>query len=229
MTTAPPRLDDPTRVLIVDDHPIVREGLAALIKRRPDMTVVAQAVSGREAVAAYRMHQPDVMLIDLRMPEMDGVSAIEAIRKEFPAARLLVLTTFDGDEDIHRALRAGAMGYLLKDAPRGQLVEAIRAVAAGQTILPANVAARLAERTMTPEITAREREVLTLIAGGKSNQEIGVALMITEGTVKVHVNNILTKMNVNDRTQAVILALKRGILHLEAASDTPGRRGVETD
>jgi len=227
MTTTTPRSENPTRVLIVDDHPIVREGLTALIKRRPDMTVVAQAVSGRDAVAAYRMHRPDVMLIDLRMPEMDGVSAIEAIRKEFPSARLLVLTTYDGDEDIHRALRAGAMGYLLKDAPRGQLVEAIRAVAAGQTILPANVAARLAERTMTPEITAREREVLTLIASGKSNQEIGVALMITEGTVKVHVNNILTKMNVNDRTQAVILALKRGILHLEAASDATGRRGME--
>jgi two-component system NarL family response regulator len=204
-----------TRVLIADDHPIVREGLAAMIDRRPDMKVVAQAGTGREAIAQYRIHRPDVALMDLRLPDLDGVQAIEAIRTDFPNARILVITTFDGDEDIHRALHAGASGYLMKDAPREHLMEAIRVVAAGQTCVPQRVAAKLAERESVPEISGREREVLRLIAQGKSNQEIAVALTITAGTVKAHVNNILTKLNVRDRTQAVTQALKRGILHLE--------------
>jgi DNA-binding NarL/FixJ family response regulator len=204
-----------TRILIADDHPIVREGLAAMIDRRPDMKVVAQAGNGREAVAQYRIHRPDVVLMDLRLPQMDGVQAVEAIRAEFPNARVLIITTFDGDEDIHRAIQAGARGYLLKDAPREHLMEGIRTVAAGNTCMPQNVAAKMAERQAIPEMSPREREVLRLIAEGMSNQEIGSALMITEGTVKVHVNSILTKMKVRDRTQAVTQALKRGILRLE--------------
>jgi two-component system NarL family response regulator len=201
--------------MIVDDHPIVREGLVALIGRRPDMDVVAEASNGREAVACYRTHLPDVTLMDLRLPEMDGVTAIQMICSEFPGARFLVLTTYDGDEDIHRALRAGARGYLLKDAPRGHLMDAIRAVREGQAYLPGDVTAKLAERVTVQEVSAREREVLHLIAQGRSNHEIGAALFITEGTVKVHVNNILTKLGARDRTQAVTVAIRRGILRLE--------------
>jgi len=202
------------RLLIADDHPVVREGLAAMIERRADMTVVAEASSGQEALELYRLHQPDVVLMDLRMPQMDGVSAITAIRAEFPGARIIVLTTFDGDEDIYRGLRAGAKGYLLKDAGREALLEAIRGVHAGQTRIPADVASKLAERMSGPELTPREREVLELMVSGKSNQEIGSHLFIAEGTVKAHVNNILAKLDVNDRTQAVTTAIKRGIVHL---------------
>jgi DNA-binding NarL/FixJ family response regulator len=204
-----------TSVLIVDDHPIVREGLAAMIERRPDMTVVAQAASGREAVVMYSAFQPDVTLMDLRLPEMDGVTAITEIRKEFPTARFLVLTTYDGDDDIHRALRAGAMGYLLKDTPREQLMDAIRAVRNGQFSLPDNVSMKLAQRMTIQELTPREREVLCHIAQGMSNQEIGVALGVTEGTIKVHVNSLLTKLGVSDRTHAVTTGLRRGLLRLE--------------
>lgn len=212
---APTEARSQTRVLIVDDHPVVREGLAAMIERRPDMTVVAQAGNGREAIRLYRQHQPDVTLMDLRLPEMDGVAAIQEIRKEYPAARVLVLTTYDGDDDIHRALQAGAMGYLLKDAPRERLMDTIRAVRAGQMSLPTEVGAKLALRLTAQSVTAREREVLQLIAQGKSNQEIGRHLSITEGTVKLHVNSIMAKLGASDRTHAVTIALKRGIFHLE--------------
>lgn len=211
-TTLP---ENQTSVLIVDDHPIVREGLAAIIERRPDMTVIAQAGNGREALVMYRALQPDVTLMDLRLPEMDGVTAIAEIRKEFPSARVLVLTTYDGDEDIHRALRAGAMGYLLKDAPREQLIEAIRSVRDDQYSLPQSVSAKMAQRLMAQELTPREREVLRHIARGMSNQEVGAALGVTEGTIKVHVNNLLSKLGVSDRTGAVTTALRRGILRLE--------------
>jgi two-component system NarL family response regulator len=204
------------RILIADDHPVVREGVAAMIERRPDMTVVAEAATGREAVAAYRAAQPDVVLMDLRMPEMTGVEAIGAIRGEFPGARIIVLTTYDGDEDIYRGLQAGARAYLLKDAPRDELLDAIRAVHAGQSRIPPAVAARLAERVLAgPQLTARELEVLRGIVAGRSNKEIGAALSIGEGTVKAHVNNILGKLGVNDRTQAVTTALQRGIVHLD--------------
>jgi len=203
------------RTMVVDDHPIVREGLAAIIERRPDMTVVAEAGSGAEAIALYKIHQPDITLMDLRLPEMDGVAAIQAIRAGAPEARILVVTTYDGDEDIYRALRAGAKGYILKDAPREQLLEAIRSVHAGKSFIAANVASKLGERVTAQEITAREREVLQLISDGKSNQEIGRILSISEGTVKGHVVNILTKLEANDRTQAVTNALKRGIIRLE--------------
>jgi two-component system NarL family response regulator len=203
------------RILIVDDHPVVREGLAAIINRQPDMLVVAEANNGQQAIESFRQHALDVTLMDLRMPVVNGVEAITAIRKEFPDSRFIVLTTYDGDEDIFRALQAGAQGYLLKDMFREELLDAIRAVHAGRRRIPNAVATRLAERMSHTELTSRELEVLRLIAGGKSNKEIGAALDITEGTVKGHVNNILSKLNVSDRTQAVTTALQRGIVHLD--------------
>ena len=203
------------RLLIADDHCVMREGLAALIELQPDMTVVGEARNGREAIELFRAQQPDVMLMDLRMPEMDGVEATTAISEEFPAAHILVLTTYDGDEDIYRGLHAGAKGYLLKDAGREELLEAIRAVNAGKTRIPPDVAAKLVIRMRGPELSARERQVLHLMALGKSNQQIGAALFITEATVKTHVNNILNKLEVSDRTQAVTTALRRGLVYLE--------------
>ncbi len=206
---------DPIRILIADDHPIVREGLVALLNRRPDMQVVAEVSDGRAVVQAFEEHRPDVTLLDLRMPEMGGVEAIETIRRQEPGARIIVLTTFDGDEDIYRAIQAGARAYLLKDTPRQELLETIRAVHAGQRRLPPDVAARLAGRMLAPDLTPRELMVLQQLVAGKSNREIGLALGITEGTVKVHVNSILAKLDVSDRTQAVTEALRRGIVHLE--------------
>ncbi len=185
-----------------------------MIDRRPDMTVVAQAENGRAALTAFATHLPDVTLMDLQMPEMGGVDAIRALRASHPHARFVVLTTFDGDEDIYRALEAGAMAYLLKDAPREELLDAIRTVHAGGKRIPSEVAAKLTERMFSQELTDRELEVLKLIVAGKSNKEIGEALFITEGTVKVHVNAILGKLGVSDRTQAVTTALKRGIVKL---------------
>lgn len=206
---------DAIRVLIVDDHPVVREGLAAMIDRRADMTVVATAENGQTAVERFHTHQPDVTLMDLRMPELGGVDAIRAIRGDFPQARIIVLTTYDGDEDIYRGLQAGARAYLLKDTPRAELLDTIRAVAAGQRRIPPEVAAKMAERMLEPELTPRELEVLELIVAGQSNREIGLALSITEGTVKAHVNNLLGKLGVADCTQAVTAALRRGIVHLD--------------
>lgn len=203
------------RVLLVDDHPVVREGMAALLNRRADMDVVAEAENGRIAQTLYQQHQPDIVLMDLRMPEMGGVDAISAIRDDDPNAKIIVLTTYDGDEDIFRGLQAGAKAYLLKDTPRDDLLDTIRAVNAGQRRIPPDIAAKLAERMMGPSLTEREMDVLKLIVAGQSNREIGQELSITEGTVKAHVNNLLGKLNVNDRTQAVTEALRRGIVHLE--------------
>jgi DNA-binding NarL/FixJ family response regulator len=202
------------RLLLVDDHPVVREGLAALLGRQTDLQVVAEASNGRQAIDLFRQHQPDLVLMDLQMPELGGVEAIKTIRAEFPTARFIVLTTFDGDEDIFRALQAGAQGYLLKDAPREELLAAIRTVASGGKHIAPEVAAKLADRLLLPELTERELAVLKLIVTGRSNKEIGSALTITEGTVKVHVNNLLSKLGVSDRTQAATEALRRGIVHL---------------
>lgn len=202
------------KILIVDDHPVVRDGLSAIISRRSDMEVVGEAENGTQAVALFRAHQPDVTLLDLQLPELSGVQVITTLRAEFPQARFIVLTTFDGDEDIYRALRAGAQAYLLKGTPREELLDAIRAVHGGQKRIPPDVAAKLAERMALPELTERELDVLQLIVAGQSNKEIGATLFITEGTVKVHVNSLLGKLGVQDRTQAVTEALKRGIVKL---------------
>lgn len=204
----------PIRVLISDDHPFMREGLAAVLDYKPDMTVVGQACNGREAVELFCQHQPDITLMDLRMPELSGVEAIAIICAEFATARIIVLTTYDGDEDIYRGLRAGAKGYVLKDAEPDELTTAIRVVYSGQQYIPPAVGAKLAERLGSPELSDRELEVLRLMATGKSNLEISTALSIAEGTVKFHVKNILSKLAVGDRTQAMIVALKRGIITL---------------
>jgi two-component system, NarL family, response regulator len=205
----------PIRVLIADDHPIVREGLHAVLSDQPDLEVVGQAASGAEAVTLALAHRPDVILMDLRMPGMNGVEAIAAIKAQWAEAHVIVLTTYDGDEDIYRALQTGAQAYLLKDTPRAALLEAIRAVARGQKRLPPEVAARLMERMSAEALTEREVDVLRLMARGRSNKAIGGELAITEGTVKFHVNNILGKLGADDRTQAVTIALQRGIIHLD--------------
>lgn len=205
----------PLRILIVDDHPIVRIGLAALIALQPDMCVAGEAEGGQKAVELFCRLRPDVVLMDLKMPGMDGVQAIAQIRRKCPSARILVLTTYDGDEDIYHGLQAGAQGYLLKDVHREELIQAIHTVAAGGKYIPSEIAARLAGFVFDQDLTEREMEVLHHLVAGKSNQEIGAALQITEGTVKSHVVRILHKLNVSDRTQAVIAALKRGFVRLE--------------
>jgi len=203
------------RILIADDHPVVRKGMALMLKHEPDMEVVGEAGNGREAVEMFRKHRPDVTLMDLKMPEMTGVEAITAIRSEYPAARIIVLTTYDGDEDIYQGLRAGAQAYLLKDATCEDLLDSMRAVHSGQKRIAHEAGMKLAERASFPDLTEREMDVLRMMAKGKSNQEISAALFIAEGTVKFHVNHILNKLDVNDRTQAVILALKRGLANLD--------------
>jgi DNA-binding NarL/FixJ family response regulator len=200
--------------MVVDDHHIVRSGLTALIVSEADMAVVAEATNGQEAIDLFRQHKPDVTLMDLRLPQVGGVQAITTIRKEFPGARIIVLTTYDGDEDIYRALQAGASGYLLKGMLAEELLEAIRAVHSGLRRIPAAVAQRLAERMSGAELTTREVDVLRLIVSGKSNKEIAAGLCISEATVKTHITNILGKLGANDRTQAATIALQRGIIHL---------------
>ena len=202
------------RILIADDHSVVREGLFSLVKRKSDMTVVAEANNGREAVDRWKDHRPDVTLLDLRMPELDGVGAIKEIREIDPNAHILVLTTFDGDEDIYRAIKAGAKGYLLKDTAREALMESIRRVHAGQTCIPPALAAKLADRVSGEALSAREIEVLQRIAAGKSNKEIGAELFISEGTVKTHVKSIFSKLDVVSRTEAVATATRRGLIQL---------------
>jgi two-component system NarL family response regulator len=206
----------PIRILIADDHPVVRSGITAMLEIDPaaNLHVVGQAKNGYEMVELFAQLQPDVGLVDLVMPEMGGVETIQQIRSQFPEARLLILTTYDGDEDIYRGLQAGAKAYLLKDAPREELLLCIQTVYAGRSFIPPKIGLRLAERMNSPVLSKREREILQLLAQGMSNLEIGAMLQITEGTVKSHVNNILNKLNVSDRTQAVMVALKRGLLRL---------------
>jgi two-component system NarL family response regulator len=205
---------DKIRLMVVDDQAVVRQGFVALINTVADMTVVVEGTNGREAVELYRLHRPDVTLMDLRMPDLSGVDAITTIRREFPDARFIVLTTYDGDEDIYRSLQAGAQGYLLKDVFFHELEDAIRKVNAGLRRIPNVIAERLAGRMGGSDLTGRELEVLEQIVRGGSNKEIAAALKISEATVKSHINNILGKLGVNDRTQAATTALQRGIIHL---------------
>jgi DNA-binding NarL/FixJ family response regulator len=204
----------PLRILVADDHFIVRSGLVAMIDSEPDMKVVAQATDGAQAVEAYARHRPDVALIDLRMPVAGGNQVIEEIRAAFPDAHLLVLTAYNGDEDIHRALASGAQGYLLKSSTGDDLLPAIRAVAAGDRWIPRDVASRLAVRRESDRLTQREIEVLREIARGRANKEIAVTLTISENTVKDHLKNILAKLQVAARTEAVTVAVQRGIIEL---------------
>jgi DNA-binding NarL/FixJ family response regulator len=201
-------------ILVADDHGVVREGLVSLIKRKSDMAVVGEASNGREAVDLWKEHRPDVTLLDLRMPELDGVGAIKEIRVLDPNAHIVVLTTFDGDEDIYRAIKAGAKAYLLKDTAREALMDCIRRVHAGETCIPPLLAAKLAERVSGEALSEREIEVLRRIAAGRSNKEIGSELFISEGTVKSHVKSIFAKLNVISRTEAVATATRRGLIRL---------------
>jgi DNA-binding NarL/FixJ family response regulator len=202
------------RILSVDDHSLAREGIATFIAGQPDMRLVAEASNGREAIHQFREHRPDVTLMDLQMPEMNGLDAIIAIRNEFCEARIIVLTTYKGDVQILRALKAGARGYLLKGLLRKELLEAIRAVLAGEKRIPPEVASQLAEHALDDSLTLREIDVLRLLAGGNANKLIAHQLSITEDTVKGHVKNILSKLGANDRTHAVTIAVKRGIIEL---------------
>jgi DNA-binding NarL/FixJ family response regulator len=202
------------RVFSVDDHPLLREGLAAIINNQPDMILVAQASNAQEAILQYRKHQPDVTLMDLRLPDKSGIDAIIAVRAEFPEARIIMLTTFEGDMEIQRALAAGARGYLLKSMPPKELVEVIRQVHAGKKRVPPQLAAQLAEHMSDDDLTARETEVLSQIAGGNRNRDIAEKLFITEETVKVHIKHIMEKLGASDRTQAVAIGVRRGIIQL---------------
>jgi DNA-binding NarL/FixJ family response regulator len=204
----------PIRILAADDHALLREGIAALVADQPDMKIVAEASTGRQAIEQFRMHKPDVTLMDLQMPEMNGIDAMIAVRGEFPDARFIVLTTYSGDVQVVRALKAGARAYLLKSHLRKELLDTIRAVHAGQKRIPADLAAQLADHLSDDSLTAREIEVLRLIASGNANKVIADKLCITEETVKGHVKNILSKLGANDRTHAVTIGLKRGIIDL---------------
>ena len=207
-------MSEKIRILVAEDHLVARVGVTTIVNMQPDMTVVAEAANGQQAVEMFRQHQPDVTLLDLRMPGMGGVEAAIAIRSEFPEARMIALTTYGGDEDIRRALAAGVQAYLTKDVLHDELLKAIRAVYAGQTYLPAAVAASLAAQLPRPDLSAREVQVLALIVRGLANKQIAFTLSIAEHTVKNHVKNILSKLGVQDRTQAATAAIQRGIIHL---------------
>ena len=202
------------RILTVDDHPLLRKGIAALVNVEPDLKLIAEASNGQEAVEAFRSHQPDVTLMDLQMPGLDGIEAISRIRSEFPDARIVVLTTYSGDAQVLRALRAGARGYILKGNVHKELLETIRAVHSGQKRIPPEIAAELAEHAADDELTPREIDVLELIATGNANKQIADHLSIGEATVKSHVSNIMSKLGANDRTHAVTIGLMRGIIKL---------------
>ncbi|MEM9089914.1 MAG: response regulator transcription factor [Cyanobacteria bacterium P01_F01_bin.53] len=205
----------PIQVLVVEDHNVVREGIVAILNQQENITVIAEAKNGREAIALHATHQPDITLMDLRMPKMEGLDAIVKIREASPNARIIILTTYDTDEDIYRGLQAGARGYLLKDATAKDLAKAVRQVHKGKRFIPSNVAMKLADRMETDELTNRERDVLQLMVLGSSTAGLAEALNISEGTVKFHVGHIFQKLGVNDRTQAVVVALRRGLVRLE--------------
>jgi two-component system NarL family response regulator len=207
--------DGRIRVLVADDHPVVRTGLSAVLVQEADLELVAEAENGQRAVALYREHQPDVCLMDLRMPVMDGVEAIQTITGEFPTARILALTTYEGDADIRRALEAGARGYLLKDMLLTDVIRAVRAVHKGERVIPNAVAARLAEFPERSDLTERELEILQLVARGLSNKDVARVIGRTDETVKIHLKNIFAKLGVADRTEAVTVALTRGLIHLD--------------
>jgi DNA-binding NarL/FixJ family response regulator len=202
------------RVLSVDDHALLREGIATIINHQADMVLVSQAACGKEAIQQYREHRPDVTLMDLRLPDLSGIDALIAIRAEFPEARIIMLTTFEGDVEIQRSLEAGARGYLLKNMPPGELVQVIRQVHAGKKRVPPELAAQLAEHMSDESLTAREVEVLRHVAGGNRNRDIAELLFISEETVKVHVKHIMDKLGAKDRTQAIAIAVRRGIIQL---------------
>ena len=202
------------RVLSVDDHPLLREGIEAIVNSQPDMVMVAQAATGAEAIQKFRESRPDVTLMDLRLPDMTGIDALIAIRSEFPHSRIMMLTTFEGDVDIQRALTAGALGYLLKNTPPKELLDAIRQVHAGKRRIPAEVAAQIAEHIADESLTAREIDVLRRLAGGNRNRDIAEDLRISEETVKVHVKHLMEKLGASDRTQALAIAVRRGIIQL---------------
>jgi DNA-binding NarL/FixJ family response regulator len=202
------------RVLSVDDHPLLRQGLAVMIENQPDMTLLPQAATANEAIRLFREYRPDVTLMDLRLPDISGIDALIAIRNEFPDARVIILTTFEGDVEIQRALAAGARGYVLKNSPANELLQAIRQVHAGKKRLPGPVASRLAEHMGMEELTAREVEVLLLVGEGNRNQDIADNLNISEETVKVHIKHIMEKLGARDRTQAITIAIRRGIITL---------------
>jgi len=202
------------RVLCVDDHPLLREGITAIINNQPDMTLIAEAATGTEAIRKFKQHRPDVTLMDLRLPDMSGVDALIAIRNEIPEARIIMLTTFEGDVEIHRALEAGARAYMLKSMPPKELIDVIRQVHAGKKKIPTEIATHLAEHLSDEALTEREVDVLKHIAGGNRNRDIAERLFISEETVKVHIKHIMEKLGASDRTQAVAIAVRRGIIQL---------------
>jgi DNA-binding NarL/FixJ family response regulator len=202
------------RVLSVDDHPLLRQGISAIINSQPDMQLVAEAANGRQGIQLFREQQPDVTLMDLRLPDMSGIDAMIAIRSEFAEARIVMLTTFEGDVEVQRALSAGARGYVLKSTPAKELIEAIRQVKAGRKRVPPEVAAQLVEHMGDETLTSREIDVLQHLAGGNRNRDIAQRLFISEETVKVHVKHIMEKLGASDRTQAVAIGVRRGIIQL---------------
>ena len=208
-------MSDPIRILLADDHPSLRDGLASILHAQPDLLVVAEAGSGREAVEKFKITTPDVLIVDLRMPDGDGIQTIKELVAIDPAVKTLVLTTYDNEEDVFSALEAGARGYILKDTTREEIIEAVRQIHAGNRYLPSAIASRLADRMIRPSLTPRELDVLRLVSRGRTNKEIAVAMFISEETVKSHVKGLFQKLGVHDRAEAVGIALQRGLLRLE--------------
>jgi DNA-binding NarL/FixJ family response regulator len=207
-------VSSPVRVMSIDDHPLLREGIAAIINNQADMTLIASAATGAEGIRTFRELQPDITLVDLRLPDLSGIEVISAIRAENPAARLIVLTTFEGDVEIQRALKAGASGYLLKSMPPKQIVDTIRTVLAGKKGIPPQIASQIAEHLAEESLSQREMEVLRCVAEGNRNRDIAELLHISEETVKVHLKHVMEKLGASDRTQAVAIAVRRGVIHL---------------